>query len=155
MLKLSRLTDYGVVVLDRLARARELDKGPTTAPDLAEATTLPQPTVAKTLKLLARGGVVESHRGHQGGYSLARAPEHITVAEIISALDGPVELTACVDGQEGSCSVESMCAIRGNWDAVNSAVRTALESVTLADMLAPAWPAMFELERDEQPRSMS
>ena len=144
MIKLSRLTDYGVVVLGRLAAVRERGAGPTTAAEIAEATLLPAPTVAKILKLLARGDVVLSHRGHQGGYSLARDAQAITVADIVTALDGPVALTACVDGHEGDCSVETMCAIRGHWDAVNTAVRGALESVTLADMIVPAVPPMFQ-----------
>ncbi len=144
MIKLSRLADYGVVVLGRLATMRQRGAGPTTAAEIAEATLLPAPTVAKILKLLARGEVVCSHRGHQGGYSLARDPGAITVADLVTALDGPVALTACVDGHEGDCSVESMCAIRGHWDAVNTAVRAALESVTLADMILPGVPPMFQ-----------
>jgi len=144
MIRLSRLADYGVVVLGRLATMREREAGPTTTAEIAEATLLPAPTVAKILKLLARGDVVCSHRGHQGGYSLARDPGAITVADLVTALDGPVALTACVDGHEGDCSVESMCAIRGHWDAVNTAVRKALESVTLADMILPGVPPMFQ-----------
>jgi len=144
MIRLSRLADYGVVVLGRLATMREREAGPTTAAEIAEATLLPAPTVAKILKLLARGDVVCSHRGHQGGYSLARDPGAITVADLVTALDGPVALTACVDGHEGDCSIESMCAIRGHWDAVNTAVRKALESVTLADMILPGVPPMFQ-----------
>ena len=144
MIRLSRLTDYSVVVLGRLAAERGRDVGPTTAAEIAEATLLPAPTVAKILKLLARGEVVLSHRGHQGGYSLARDPDAITVADIVTALDGPIALTACVDGHEGDCSVENMCAIRGHWDAVNTAVRSALDSVTLADMILPTVPPMFQ-----------
>ena len=133
MFKLSRLTDYGVVVLGKMAQMRgEM----ATAPDLAETTTLPQPTVAKILKLLAREGVLTSHRGTNGGYALERDPLEITIAEVIAALDGPVALTACVDGVEGQCGVESLCPMRGRWDKLNSAVRGALESVTLAEIIA-------------------
>ncbi|RED52336.1 SUF system Fe-S cluster assembly regulator [Aestuariispira insulae] len=131
MFRLSKLTDYGFVLLAHMTgRAGET----VTAPELAEATALPQPTVAKTLKALAKAGVVVSHRGVGGGYSLDRAPDDISVAEIISAMEGPVALTACVEGAEHQCDVESCCPMRGHWDSINHAVKTALEGISLADV---------------------
>ncbi len=133
MFKLSRMTDYGVVVLSRMAR----EPGTVFATaELAERTALPQPTVAKTLKSLARGGLVVSHRGTQGGYSLERAPQAVTMAEIIGVLDGPVALTACVEGSDENCGVERLCPIRGHWERVNAAVKGALDGITLADLTA-------------------
>ena len=140
MLKLNRVTDYAVVVLAQMAREPERL---VTAPQLAQDAAMPTPTVAKVLKDLAREGVLESERGVHGGYRLARPPGEITMLQIIRALEGPVSLTACVDGTEGSCGVESLCPMRGNWDRVNHAIREALESVSLADMAIPA--AKFEL----------
>src|SRR3546814_8647301 len=87
--------------------------------------------------MLVKGGLVESRRGVNGGYVLTRRPEDISAAEIIAALDGPVALTACVDGAVGDCNVESLCPLRGGWDRVNAAIRTALESVSLAELYAP------------------
>ena len=131
MFKLSRMTDYAVVVLGAMA----YDVGTAmTAPDLAEQVKLPQPTVAKVLKLLARAGVIAPRRGAQGGYVLERVSAKVSIAEIIAALDGPVALTACVDGAEGACDVEDKCPIRGRWDPVNDAVRQALEKVSLEDI---------------------
>jgi FeS assembly SUF system regulator len=144
MFKLSRMADYGVVVLSRMARA---PGEVVTAPELAERTALPQPTVAKTLKLLTRGGLLTSHRGTQGGYSLDRAPAEVTVAEIIAALDGPVALTACVDGSDDNCAVENLCPIRGHWERVNEAVKGALEGVTLADLTAAQEEAAINFGR--------
>jgi FeS assembly SUF system regulator len=135
MLKLNRITDYAIVVLAQMAREPERL---VTAPQLAQDSTVPMPTVAKVLKDLAREGVLESERGVHGGYRLARPPAEITVLQIIRALEGPVSLTACVDGSEGNCDVESLCPMRGNWDRVNSAIRTALAGVSLADMALPA-----------------
>src|SRR3546814_16349653 len=84
------MTDYGVVVMSQMSR----DRGAVaTAPDLAEATALPAPTVSKILKMLVKGGLVESRRGVNGGYVLTRRPEDISAAEIIAALDGPGLLT--------------------------------------------------------------
>lgn len=135
MLKLNRITDYAVVVLAQMAREPERL---VTAPQLAADSAVPTPTVAKVLKDLAREGVLVSERGVHGGYRLARPPGEITVLQVIRALEGPVSLTACVDGTEGLCDVESLCPMRGNWDRVNRAIRSALESVSLADMaIAP------------------
>ena len=133
MLKLSRLTDYGTVVLAHLAR------DPTrrvSASELALATRLGEPTVRKLLKLLTRGGVVESQRGAQGGYALARTPDLISAVEIIDALEGPVALTEC-SGAHTTCEYERSCALNHNWPKINAAVRDALQAVTLAQLARP------------------
>lgn len=135
MLKLNRITDYAIIVLAQMARE---PNRLVTAPQLAQDSAVPLPTVAKVLKDLAREAVLVSERGVHGGYRLARPPAEISVLQIIRALEGPVALTACVDGSPGSCDVESLCPMRGNWDRVNGAIRAALESVTLADMAMPA-----------------
>lgn len=132
MLKLSRMIDYGVVVLSQMANRRDVL---TTAPELAEATGLPAPMVSKVLKSLARSDLVTSHRGVHGGYSLSRGPEEISVAAIVEALEGPVALTACVEASDAHCQVESLCPIRGGWEKVNDAIRDALEAVSLADLV--------------------
>jgi FeS assembly SUF system regulator len=133
MIKISKLTDYAVVVLTQLSRDNALH----TVADLADATGVPGPTVAKLLKPLTAAGLVASHRGVNGGYSLNHAPECISVAAIITALEGPIAVTECVSDAESLCGVESLCPMRGNWDKINRAVRRALEEVTLADMAAP------------------
>ena len=105
-----------------------------TAQDISHDTGVPLPTVAKILNALARESLISSHRGAAGGYSLERQPAEITVADIIQAIEGPIALTACVDGTTGQCEVENLCPMRGNWDKVNQAIRGALSEVTLADM---------------------
>ena len=133
MFKLSRMTDYGVVALGFMVERQGVL---VTAPEVAEGTGLPLPTVAKLLKLLAKDGIVAAQRGAQGGYLLDRAASDISVAEIIASLDGPVALTACVDGAEGNCQVETLCPMRGRWDRINLAVKAALDSVSLAEIAA-------------------
>lgn len=131
MLRLSKITDYGVVILSSLAGRRdEL----LSAADLAAATGISEANVAKVLKAAARGELVIGQRGTGGGYRLARPAAEITITDVIEAFEGPIALTACVDGGDGSCSVESFCAMRHNWDVVNQAVRDALKKVTLKDM---------------------
>jgi len=146
LLRLNRMTDYAVVVLGQMSR-----EGVVNVAQLAQESAAPQPTVAKLLKQLAQAGIVVSRRGAAGGYALAREPEAITVAEIVTALEGPISLTACVDGADEACAVERLCPMRGNWNKVNQAIRRALTDVTLADMVpapmfgAPAAPSRPEV----------
>ena len=135
MLKLNRLTDYAVVVLGQMAQSPFSIQ---TATNLSEGTTIPLPTVSKLLKIMANAGLITSHRGVNGGYSIDRIAEDVPVSEIVEALDGPIALTACVDGAEDHCSVEALCPMRGNWNRVNKAIRGALEDVSLADLIDPA-----------------
>ena len=78
-----------------------------------------------------------SHRGASGGYTLARSPSAISVAEVIAALEGPIAVTECIDETHSDCAVESVCRVRTNWQRINDAVRGALEQVTLAEMAQP------------------
>ena len=135
MFRLNRMTDYAVVVLGHLSRAPGEIR---TAGQIAHSTAIPLPTVSKLLRLLTGPELVASHRGPNGGYSMDRTAREVGVTEIIEALDGPIALTACVDGAEDQCSVESRCPMSGNWTRVNDAIRRALEDVTLEDLLDPA-----------------
>jgi FeS assembly SUF system regulator len=133
------LTDYAIVVLSQMGRDGKMR----TAPQLAHETGVPLPTVSKLLKTLATDGVIVSHRGATGGYALSRPPEAITVTQIVSSLEGPIALTACVEGSGDHCGVEPVCPMRGNWEKVNGAIRGALDKLTLADMAMTAIPAAF------------
>lgn len=136
MLRLSKLTDYAVVVLSALSRDGG-EIGVRTAPELALASGLAEPTVAKVLKALAQAGLVEGMRGARGGYRLARPLAAVPLSEVIVAIDGPIALTACVDGAVGECDAEAICPVRGRWDPVNDAIRGALAAITVADLAAP------------------
>lgn len=133
MIRITKQTDYGIVLLTHLAANPEHQYN---APELAAEARLPLPMVSKILKLLARESLLVSHRGVKGGYSLARQPEAISMAEIIAALEGPIALTECIS-VEGDCSHEPLCPVRSNWRRINQAVRTALAGITLAEMAHP------------------
>ncbi len=139
MLRLSKLTDYAVVVLVRLSKGDEVQ----TSPGIAAATGIPEPTVAKVLKTLAAGGLVASQRGARGGYRLMRSLAAIPVSDVIAAIDGPIALTACVDGAAATCDSQEICPMRGRWNPVNHAIRQALSDITLADMMEAAIPPAF------------
>jgi FeS assembly SUF system regulator len=141
MLRLSKLTDYAVVVLVRLSYGETVQ----TSPGIASTTGIPEPTVAKVLKALAGRGLVASQRGPRGGYRLLRSLAAIPVADVIAAIDGPIALTACVDGGHVGCDSLDLCPMRGRWDPVNEAIQHALSSITLADMQEAAIPRIFRL----------
>ncbi len=132
MLRLSKLADYAIVVLVRLSRGEACQ----TSPGIALSTGVPEPTVAKVLKALATAGLVTSQRGARGGYRLSKPLSGIPVASVITAIDGPIALTACVEGSGAGCEAEHQCPVRGRWDPVNDAVRRALMDISLADMSA-------------------
>lgn len=135
MIRLSRLTDYGIIVMRYMA----LDCTRVhNAAEVAAEVALPLPTVSKLMRRLAARDLLTSQRGAKGGYSLARLPSSMSVAEIITALEGPISLTVCTTGRApGSCKHEPRCPVQGHWQRINRAVRAALEEVSLADMAAP------------------
>ncbi len=139
MIRLSKLADYGIVIMTNLARQPGRQHN---APEVAAQSHIPLPMVSKILKSLARAGLLQSHRGVKGGYGLARPAAAISVADVISALDGPIALTACIEDGPGGCEIEALCPARANWQRINDAIRTALDGISMAEM-AQAIPAVF------------
>lgn len=132
MIKLAKLTDYAVVVLAEMA----VSKGVLlSASALAERTELPEPTVAKILKMLTAGNLIASVRGANGGYRLEREAASIPITAVIEAMEGPVSLTACAEGSHDTCARKGSCAVEARWNGVNKALNAALANVTLADMV--------------------
>lgn len=142
MLRMTKSADYGIVLLTHMAG--EADRI-FNAPELAQGARLPHPTVSKILKILAREGILASHRGAKGGYSLARTPREISVDQIIEALDGPIGITECIDEAPGECGQEPICPVRGNWQRINEAIRDALSGITLAEMTSAAPDRLVQL----------
>ncbi len=134
MIRLSKLTDYGILLMTQIGRDPERPLH--TARDLATETQIPLPTVSKILKALSNGGLLVSHRGVKGGYSLARAPQEISVGQIITVLEGPIGVTEC-GGAPGSCDMEPHCPVSANWRIISNALRLALENLTLPDLIYP------------------
>ncbi len=131
MIRLNRETDYGIGILTLMARDPE---GRFNAGALAEARGLPQPIVSKILKHLARSDLLVSYRGAKGGYGLARRPESISIAEIITVLEGPIALTDCIEDGQEACQYGSQCNISNVWSRINDVVLNALSEITLAEM---------------------
>lgn len=130
MLRISRLTDYGTLVLAYLSTDAAT---PTSAADVASATGIALPTVSKLLKSLAKADLVTSTRGAQGGYQLARSPNQISAADIIDALEGPVHITEC-SSADNQCDLEDICNVGGAWQRINVAIRRALGDINLEEL---------------------
>lgn len=132
MMRMSKLADYGIVLLTHMAMGNEGTLY--TAQDLSVRSRVPLPTASKLLKSLARAGLVLSHRGRNGGYGLARGADRISVAEIIAAIEGPIGITECGTGVVGACDLEAFCAARGRWGPISRAIERALQDVPLSAM---------------------
>lgn len=134
MMKMTNLADYAVVSMSYIAsRPGRVFS----AADIADATGVPGPTVSKILGSIARAGLLVSHRGLNGGFSLARPAAEISIADIISAVDGPIALTNCIEHAPGECLMEHGCCMRPHWQKINEAVRGALENIPLSEVMAP------------------
>ena len=133
MIRMSKMADYGTVVMTSLAR--EPDRFQSAA-EVAARIGLSAATVSKILKTLAGRDLVESLRGARGGFRLRRSPSRISVAQVIVAIDGPIGMTEC-STTPGLCSQEGDCTIRANWQRINRVIRQALEEVTLEQMTQP------------------
>lgn len=133
MLRISKLTDYAILMMVELTREGEM----LSAHALSDRVGVETPTASKVLKLLAGSGLLASYRGANGGYQVTRSAAEISVAEVIAAIEGPIAMTEC-SVEEGLCSQEESCELRGNWQRISLAVADALQQVSLAEMSSPA-----------------
>lgn len=148
MFRLTKLADYGVVLLIEMAnRPGEVF----TPAKLADSAGIPKPTVSKLLKQMTLGGLLASQRGKNGGYRLKTNPEDLSVAQVLAVLEGPFALTSCSEGV-GACHLETTCRARRNWQRINRVIYESLDQVSLAAMAKPLGRVsgdlqVFELER--------
>jgi FeS assembly SUF system regulator len=133
MLRISKLTDYATVIMSYLAQTPQQV---VSAAQIATGIHLRVPTVSKILKILAEAELVTSTRGTGGGYRVARSSSEITVAQVVTAIEGSLAMTECCRG-ENLCVLDSLCAIKENWKVINNIILTALAGLTLQDMMQP------------------
>jgi FeS assembly SUF system regulator len=142
MLKISKLTDYGLLASVYLARRQ----GETVSSrEVAEFCHLPLPVVSKVLKILLEGGVIQSYRGAGGGYSLVADPESITLATLLEVLEGPWELVECEtvdDDGHAVCGIRQGCPSRSFMFGINRTIKNAFDMVTLGDLLRGGRPKL-------------
>jgi FeS assembly SUF system regulator len=134
MIRLSRLSDYAIVLMCEMASSRDETFS---ARKLHETTHISQSAIMKILKLLAIDGLVISARGARGGYSIASEPGEISILDIVKAIDGPVSVTLCTHNTtDEPCAFEAHCAAKSGWGMVNLALQDTLSRFSIADFLA-------------------
>ncbi len=134
-MKVSTRGDYASRALLSLALHSD-DPGPTSVKDVADRTGLPQPYLEQILLALKGAGLVRSKRGVGGGYILARKPTDITLAQIVSAVDGPIVAGDFgLPHENGACEHEGQCVLLAVWESVGEHMRKHLNSFTLEDMV--------------------
>jgi FeS assembly SUF system regulator len=138
MLRITRQADYALVLLTQFASGGQGVVH--TARELAEHAALPLPTVSKILKALARGGLLSSLRGVNGGYRLGRSAQAISVADVIGAIDGPIAFTECLSESPDPgtpCAIRPSCPTHTHWVRINRVVADALAHLPLAEVARP------------------
>lgn len=133
MLRISKMTDYGVVVLNKMVDAGAVRLS---TEDLLQATQLPMPTIRKVMKTLSDAGLVIAQRGAKGGYRLARAASQIRVLDIVQAFEGPISLTEC-SSDDAQCEIIDSCSLSTSWNGINQLLVQMLSSVSLQDLRRP------------------
>src|SRR5688500_10194455 len=129
-MRLTSLADYAVVMM--AAAARHPAGARLSASALAGETGVPLATAQKLAGRLAAAGLVRTTRGSGGGFTLARAPGAISLADIVEAVEGPIVMTSCIDERRHDCVLESACQVRPHMSVVNGAVRGALAGLALS-----------------------
>ncbi|HEX7680045.1 MAG TPA: Rrf2 family transcriptional regulator [Thermoanaerobaculia bacterium] len=140
MLKISKLTDYGLLAAVYLARH---NGEVASAREIAEFYHLPVPMITKVLKTLHQSEVIESHRGVGGGYTFHGDAESVTLGQLIDALEGPWDLVECEttdDQGHAACAIRVACPSRRFMFGINRAVKGAFEQVTLGDLTRGVMP---------------
>lgn len=133
MLRVKKLTDYGIVLLVHCARARGQEPL-LTAKELSIRSQLPLPTVSKVLKILCQASLVTSHQGPKGGYGLARDAKEISAADMIAALEGPLAMADCLPPGNVRCDYEKKCLLKNPWHIINERVKSTLQQMSLEEM---------------------
>jgi FeS assembly SUF system regulator len=142
MIRITKNADYAIVLLAQIARCS--DDSLHSARELSEQTHVPLPTVSKLLKGLTHGELLKSHRGIKGGYNLARDAREISIAEIISAVEGPIEMTECIN-HEGLCEQEPYCGVSANWHKINRVIYGALQNMPLTEMIRESSSSLVQI----------
>jgi Rrf2 family protein len=131
MLRLTKKADYGLMALKFLAE--HPDRTSLSAKDIAEAYHIPPQLLAKILQRLAKVGILRSHAGMNGGYSLLKAAREISAFEVIHAIDGPLFITSCGPSHSG-CDLTDSCTIKEPLARVNDTISGVLRSISIADL---------------------
>jgi FeS assembly SUF system regulator len=134
MLRLSKKADYALIAMKHLAL--KTDRGASSsAREIAEQYDIPIELMAKVLQRLAKAGLLASHQGTRGGYQLGRSAVNISVADVIQAIDGPLQVTVCSTDDE-RCEQYAKCNVRDPLWRIRERILDALNSCSIAEIAA-------------------
>ena len=130
MIKISKLADYSIHIIHALMREVES----LSAAKIAKKTFIPEPTVSKILKKLTEANLLVSSQGPKGGYQLAKSAEKITLAELITAIDGKPAMTECCKSAY-DCARNEVCGLQSNWRKINKKVMSLLDGICVKELI--------------------
>jgi Rrf2 family protein len=151
MLKLTKKADYGLIAVKHLAVTAP--RGVASSKEIADCYRIPLPLLAKTLQKLARGGILQSLAGTNGGYRLARSPQLISALEVIRAIDGPILLTSCFT-DHGECDQSEHCNVRAPLRKIHEGIVHLLSTISFSVLSSENGPAMSGPAGGSLPRPM-
>ena len=131
MLKITRETDYALLIMTHLAKHEVAHS----ASQIANECHLSPAFTSKILKILTKEKLLTSIRGSQGGYLLERKPENITLLEIIVAIEGPMSINSCTD-DHSSCDRSNNCDLTPHWALINKILHREFSNISLASLVA-------------------
>ncbi len=146
MLKLTKKTEYALIAMTHLARQPGAQ---VSARDMARDYNIPADLLAKVMQQLQGAGLITSHQGSHGGYTIACAPEQVKLSDLIALMEGPLAFIDCMKGGENApheddCDQYKNCTIIGPLQMINQKIKAVLDSYTLRDLIQPKSPTGLE-----------
>ena len=138
MLRFTKRADYGLMALHYIAFHQE--DGAVSSKRISETFNIPHELLAKILQRLAKKGLIESHNGPKGGYVLTKAPENITVGQVIRALEGPINIVSCFEDLD--CPQFPRCNLRRPVHKIQASITFLLDTMTLAELMRDNLPVL-------------
>lgn len=135
MFKISTRGDYGLLLLSALAEQKRKGKKIVSLREIAGAKGLSLPYLSQIILPLKEAGFVESKEGRDGGYSLAREPQSISMMEVLEVLEGPVSPVRCCSDKTKKCGSEQNCGVKTTWQQAKKILTGFLKNRTLEDIL--------------------
>ena len=138
MLRFTKRADYGLMAIHYIAFHQE--DGAVSSKRISETFNIPHELLAKILQRLAKKGLIESHNGPRGGYVLTKAPQDVTVGQVIRALEGPINIVNCLEDLD--CPQFPRCNLRRPVQKIQASITYLLDTMTLAELMGDTLPVL-------------
>ena len=142
MLRFTKRSDYGLMAIHYIAVHE--DGGPVSAKRIAEEFAIPPELLAKILQRLAKQRLITSQNGPKGGYVLARRAMEITVGQVVTALEGPINIVECLE-EDSECPQMARCNLRRPVRKIQAAISHMLDTMSLAELAGDDVPELMSI----------